>query len=104
MADSDPARIVADRLALHLEWLVNAHLLEAQQQLPPSDIAFILLKITADLARGGMLLALQTKREDRTAEQILDFWQESLNKWIASARPQILAKFAELTAGNGNGG
>ncbi|APX64594.1 hypothetical protein AV944_00580 [Sphingomonas sp. LK11] len=76
-----------------MERLVNHYVLPAQIVLDPAEIAYVLMRVTANLACGGTLHSLMTKREDRSAEQICDMWIDSVSEMLRMARPSILAKY-----------
>lgn len=97
-------QMLGKALSQDLDALVNHHLLPAQQILPQTEVCFILLKLTSELARGTMLFALQAKLDDKTPDEICNFVQKSIADLINGARPQVLAKYAELLAAHGSAG
>ncbi|WP_156884139.1 hypothetical protein [Sphingomonas sp. LK11] len=82
-----------EAISLAMERLVNHYVLPAQIVLDPAEIAYVLMRVTANLACGGTLHSLMTKREDRSAEQICDMWIDSVSEMLRMARPSILAKY-----------
>lgn len=80
-------------ISLDVERAVNRYVGPAQMILEPHQIAYVLMRVAANMACGGTLHSLMTKREDRTAEQICDMWIDSLSDMLRQSRPSILAMY-----------
>ncbi|GAA3254770.1 hypothetical protein [Sphingomonas yabuuchiae] len=85
-------------ISQEVEGVVNSILGPAQLALQPHKVAYVLMRVTANLGRAGTLYSLQVKRDDRTPEQMCDMWIASLSAMLLESRPAILAKYEALKA------
>ncbi|MEK9211349.1 hypothetical protein [Sphingomonas sp. 2378] len=97
-ANHELVRRIGAAMQDDLELVMNGHLLSAQVVLSPGEVAFLLLKTASNVMRGAMLYMLQTKLDEPTLDEVCDGAERAFAELVKNGRPQVMAKFVELTA------